>query len=171
MSHIIVTETLAKLYEKHGVFTKAKEVYKLLQQQHPNRTDFASKVSELNAQIDQQKKEAPTDYRETLDQGFANDQEGMPLEAALGEFDANQQKQSIPQFDPAILDQIMVMTDLNENVVPKTDIDIQMAPPIPEIPGNKLSTNALPQVMHRWIDLLMMKRKIDQLKQLKQRTR
>jgi hypothetical protein len=169
MSHIIVTETLAKLYEKHGVFNKAKEVYELLQQQHPNRTDFASKVSELDAQIVQLKKESPTDYRETLDQGFANDQEGMPLDAALDEFDVSQQKQSIPQFDPAVLDQIMVMTDLSESVVPETEMKI--VPPIPEMSENKLSTNALPQIMHRWIDLLMMKRKIDQLKQLKQKTR
>ena len=171
MSYIIVTQTLAKLYEQHGVFDKAKEVYELLHQQYPDRTDFASKISEMDAQIVQSNQQSPTnDYRKTLDEGFANDQEGMPLDAALDEFGDNQQKQKMPQFDPAVLDQIMVMTDLNESVVPESDhMEMKTPGPIPEIPENQLSNSALPQIMHRWIDLLMIKRKINQLKQLKQR--
>jgi hypothetical protein len=169
MSYIIVTETLARLYEEHGVLDKAKEVYQKLHQQHPDRTDFASKVSDLDAQIVQLQPQAPTDYRETLDQGLANNQEGMPLDSALEEFGENNQEQSMPQFDPAILDQIMVMTDPNESVVPEANnMEMKIPGPMSE---NKLPANALPQIMHRWIDLLMMKRKIDQLKQFKQKTR
>jgi len=166
MSHIIVTETLAKLYEEHGVFDKAKEVYELLHQQHPNRNDLASKVTELESQIVQSNHQTPADYRETLDKGFANDQEGMPLDAALDEFD---EKQSVPQFDPEILDQIMVMTDANVNFVQESDLAITTPGIMAQLPANTSTSNELPQIMHRWIDLLMMKRKIDQLKQLKQR--
>jgi hypothetical protein len=172
MSYIIVTETLARLYEEHGVLDKAKEVYQQLHQQHPDRTDFVSKISDLDAQIVQPQPQSPTDYRETLDQGLANNQEGMPLDTALDEFDENNQAQSIPQFDPAILDQIMVMTDPNESVVPEANnMEMKIPGPMPEVSENQLPVNALPQIMHRWIDLLMMKRKIDQLKQLKQKTR
>jgi len=172
MSHIIVTETLAKLYEKHSVFDKAKEVYEQLHQQHPDRADFESKISALETQIAQSNQQSSTDYRQTLDQGLANDQEGMPLEAALDEFDENQQEKTIPQFDPAVLDQIMVMTDLAEGVVSEPGtMEMKMHGPMSELSENNVSNTALPQIMHRWIDLLMMKRKIDQLKQLKQRAR
>jgi hypothetical protein len=166
MSHIIVTETLAKLYEEHDVFDRAKEVYELLHQQHPNRTDFVEKISELETKIVQSNKHSPADYRETLDKGFANDQEGMPLDAALDEFD---EKQSIPQFDPEILDQIMVMTDVNESVIQEPNMAMETPGIMPQMSENSVISNELPQVMHRWIDLLMMKRKIDQLKQLRQR--
>ena len=166
MSHIIVTETLAKLYEKHDVFDKAKEVYEHLQQQYPDRTDLTSKISELDSKIAQSRQQTSSDFRETLDKGLADDQEGIPLDAALDAFGEKQQKQAITQFDPAVLDQIMVMTDLDESVVPESVNDIKIPPVISE---NQLSSNALPQKMHRWIDLLMMKRKMNQLKQLKQK--
>jgi hypothetical protein len=167
MSYIIATETLAKLYEKHGVFDKAKDVYEQLLQQQPDRTDFESKVSDLEIKIDQSSQQSSQDYRKTLDQGFANDQEGMPLDAALDEFDDNQQKKPDTQVDPAILDQIMVMTLFDEGVdLESGQMEIKMP-----VPDNNVSKTALPQIMHKWIDLLLMKRKIDQLKQLKQRAR
>jgi hypothetical protein len=170
MSDIIVTETLAKLYEEHGVLDKAKEVYTLLQQQHPDRNDFISKVSALDEQISQSTPKSSTDYREALDQGLADNQDGMLLDTVLDEFDETQQEQAIQQFDPAVLDQIMVMTDINESAV-AGNMEMKIPGPMPELSENQLPVNALPQIMHRWIDLLMMKRKIDQLKQFKQKTR
>ncbi|ETR70215.1 MAG: hypothetical protein OMM_03399 [Candidatus Magnetoglobus multicellularis str. Araruama] len=173
MSHIIVTETLARLYEEHGVLDKAKEVYSLLLEQNPDRDDFASKISDLDSRIQASDQQTPADYRKTLDQGFANDQEGMPLNAALDEF--HEQK---VQFDPALLDQIMVMTDY-ESLQQSAETDIQdlsddtMANPglMPGLSKTDSTSEMLPQMMNKWLDLLMMKRKLNQLQQLKQRVR
>jgi len=164
MSDSFVTETLAKLYEDHGALDKAKEVYRLLHQQHPDRTDFESKVTELDSQV-VQSSQPPTDYRTTLDQGLANNQDGMPLDTALDEFEDHQAK---PKFDPAVLDQIMTMTDMSDSVVPEA-IEMEKNIQTPEVSNHKLSGEHLPKIVHKWIDLLMIKRKIDQLKQLKQK--
>ncbi|MBF0452688.1 MAG: hypothetical protein HQK75_18440 [Candidatus Magnetomorum sp.] len=171
MSHIIVTETLAKLYIKHGVLDKAKEVYSLLLEQHPVRDDYKAIIEDLEGQIDQMET-PPSDYRETLDQGFAKDQNGMALNDALDAFDDHQAQDSPNKkiHDPEILDQIMLMTEY-ESLSPMEEADI----PSPlSIPAKAISDSLemdepLKRMINQWFDLLLIKRKMNQLNRLKQR--
>jgi len=174
MSQDIVTETLANLYVKSGALAKAREIYIQLLEKNPDQPHIASKLSDLDMQIGQSEKKA--DFRDTLGQGLAQ-QDGMPLESALDEF--SEQPQTEEPLDPELMSMIMVMTDessltdTGEITLTETDADEQAMPiPVPTaIPDAEppKTAEALPQMFNRWLDLLIMKRKIDQLKKMKQR--
>ena len=176
MSQIIATETLGKLYINHGVLDKAKDVYAILLEQSPDRNDYQTIIADLDTQIAQTEYQSK-DYQQTLNQGFARDQNGMALDEALDAFDDEQLSETVDKkiVDPVILDQIMVMTDyesLEENVNISTPVPVQSVmteEPAETMPDSTDDVDPLKQMVHKWIDLLLIKRKMNQLKRVKQR--
>jgi len=172
MSQIIATETLAKLYINHGVLDKAKEIYKILFKQKPERDDYQKIITDLDSKISNTE-EHPKDYQETLDQGFAKDPNGMGLDEAIDEFD-NVQKTEVSEkvdVDPVVLDQIMIMTDfesLQENLN-QPEISVMPDALAESMPDSNDDADPLKQMVKRWVDLLLIKRKMNQLKRVKQR--
>jgi tetratricopeptide (TPR) repeat protein len=172
MSQIIVTETLAKLYMKHGAPDKAREIYSLLIKQNPNRDDYKAIFNELDHQTKIEDKPTP-DYRQTLDEGFATDQNGMSLNEAIDAFEEKKQ-----EYDPELMDQIMLMTDYEEALqqmeANKQQLPI-ITPPVMSDPAENESNNTsnqteqLTKAVNQWLDLVLIKRKMDQLKKIKQR--
>jgi len=166
MSHNIVTETLAKLYQKHGAPDKAKEIYSILLEQNPDRNDYQTIIEDLDKQP--VKKETSLDYRQTLNEGFANDQNGMPLNEAINAFDEDQQSSSVKkEYDPELMDQIMLMTDYDDALEDMESINHPIRMPSP-VPDSSNQTEPLTNTVHQWLDLILIKRKMNQLKKLKQ---